>query len=77
VCCHWPKNSWLCWEHQKLEKAFVDAGFMIDRTTKTCPDIYQMMKMCGNDFEKMLSRREAFIINLENVIAEHIHSSCQ
>jgi hypothetical protein len=36
-----------------------------------------MKKMCGNDFEKMLSRREAFIINLENVIAEHIHSSCQ
>jgi hypothetical protein len=55
----------------KIEKAFVDAGF-VDRVTKTCPDIYQMMSMCGTDFDKNRLRREAFIDNLETVIAEHV-----
>jgi hypothetical protein len=66
-----PRIHASAWEHQKIEKAFVDAGF-IDRVTKTCPDIYQMMSMCGIDFDKNRLRREAFIDNLETVIAEHV-----
>jgi hypothetical protein len=42
--------------------------------TKTCPDIYQMMTMCGIDFDKNRLRREAFTDNLEPVIAEHVRS---
>jgi hypothetical protein len=35
-----PRIHGSAWEHQKVEKAFVDAGGIIDRATKTCPDIY-------------------------------------
>jgi hypothetical protein len=33
-----------------------------------------MMTMCGIDFDKHRLRREAFIDNLEPVIAEHVRS---
>jgi hypothetical protein len=69
-----PRIHGSAWEKQKVvEKAFIDAGF-INRVTKTCPDIYQMMSMCGIDFDKNRLRRESFIDNLETVIAEHVRS---
>jgi hypothetical protein len=64
-----PRIHGSAWEQHKVVQAFVDAGF-IDRTSKTCPDIYQMMTMCGIDFEKNRLRREAFM----PVIAEHVQS---
>jgi hypothetical protein len=68
-----PRIHGSAWEQQKVEKAFADAGF-IDRSNKTCPDIYQMMTRCGIDFEKNWLRRESFIDNLEAVIAGHVCS---
>jgi hypothetical protein len=73
VRCHQPTNSWFCLRGADIEKAFIDAGF-IDRTTKTYPNIYQMMSMCGIDFEKNSLTREAFMENLQTVIAEHVRN---